>query len=189
MLSAVRRVVRCPNVCVFHLTVEILSLKSLSLPTTWSAFDHIELTYHDVIIFAIPEIQVNQNSMVVKYKQQNDDDTGAVYRSELFYLYCRLSMCIFIFFDLIHYVYDENYGLDVMGSLLQGTFLKNNCLFFKLYKRKSCAKLVTLFLEIIITLKDNILLCKILKVHYMKSIFMYHPRNGIISHFLYPCYI
>ena len=33
-------------------------------------------------------------------------------------------MCIFIFFDLIHY--DENYGLDVMGNLLQGTFLKNN---------------------------------------------------------------
>ena len=60
-------------------------------------------------------------------------------------------MCIFIFFDLIHYVYDEKYGLDVirydyvMGNLLQGTFLKNNCLFFKFYKRKSCAKLVIVF--------------------------------------------
>ena len=58
----------------------------------WSALDHIELTYHDVIIFAIPEIQVNRNSMVVKYKKQNGDDTGVSN-----FIYIVVCQCVFLF--------------------------------------------------------------------------------------------
>ena len=57
-----------------------------------SALDHIELTYHDVIIFAIPEIQVNRNSMVVKYKKQNGDDTGVSN-----FIYIVVCQCAFLF--------------------------------------------------------------------------------------------
>jgi hypothetical protein len=51
-----------------------LRFNSKKASNAGSALDHIELTYHDVIIFKIPDVQVTGFKIFNYYR--NGDDTG-----------------------------------------------------------------------------------------------------------------